>query len=153
MKKDAAEEAGKHADAAASDSLLLDGAGAAALLGFSLRHFERHVAPSLPIVRCGRLVRFARVDLEGWIDAKRFESCAPATPPRSWPARGKQKPPELVIDPRRRLRPRESGVERPEIPPYLRLRQPLGEPKAPPQPLVIPPERRLRPRKPAGPKL
>ena len=54
--------------------LLLTRDEAARSLGMSLRHFQRHVQPSLPCVYCGQLRLYRLSDLDRWVDA---EACPP----------------------------------------------------------------------------
>jgi hypothetical protein len=48
--------------------LLLSKREAAASLGMSIRHFERHVQPRLRCVRCGQLTLYHVRDLERWAE-------------------------------------------------------------------------------------
>lgn len=48
--------------------LLLTRQQAAAALAMSLRHFERHVQPHLPVVRSGQLRLYRPSDLDRWAD-------------------------------------------------------------------------------------
>ena len=48
--------------------LLLTRKEAAAALGMSLRHFQRHVQPHLPCVYSGQLRLYPLRDLERWAD-------------------------------------------------------------------------------------
>jgi hypothetical protein len=48
--------------------LLLSKREAAASLGMSIRHFERHVQAQLRCVRCGQLTLFHLRDLEHWAE-------------------------------------------------------------------------------------
>jgi len=54
--------------------LLLTRNEAARSLGMSLRHFQRHVQPSLPCVYCGQLRLYRLRDLDRWVDT---EACPP----------------------------------------------------------------------------
>ena len=47
--------------------LLLTRKEAAAALGMSLNHFERHVQPELKVVICGQLVLIPIRELERWV--------------------------------------------------------------------------------------
>jgi hypothetical protein len=125
--------------------LLLTRADAAKLLSMSLSHFLRHVAPWLPIVRIGRLVYFARVDLEAWIDERRYESTGEPMPDRR--AKPSRRAPAQPTPSARLLRLQaamaranagtpqplteleskplaEKRRDRPEVPPHLRLKRP-----------------------------
>jgi hypothetical protein len=42
-------------------------AEAAASIGVSVPHFERHVLPALEVVRCGQLVLVPPAELENWV--------------------------------------------------------------------------------------
>lgn len=55
--------------------LLLTRREAAAALGMSLSHFQRHVQPHLPCVYSGQLRLYRPSDLERWTEA---EACLPA---------------------------------------------------------------------------
>ena len=48
--------------------LLLSKREAAASLGMSIRHFERHVQPQLRCVRCGQLTLYHLRELERWAE-------------------------------------------------------------------------------------
>jgi len=48
--------------------LLLTKQEAAATLGMSLRHFERHVQTDLPCVRSGQLTLYRPRDLDRWVE-------------------------------------------------------------------------------------
>jgi hypothetical protein len=48
--------------------LLLSRQEAAALLGMSLRHFERYVQPHIPCAYIGQLRQYRPRDLERWVD-------------------------------------------------------------------------------------
>lgn len=48
--------------------LLLTRAQAAELLGFTVKHFDRHVAQQLPRIYSGRLLRFRASDVSAWVD-------------------------------------------------------------------------------------
>lgn len=48
--------------------LLLDRREAAALMGVSVRSFDRHIRPALPIVQVGGLPRWILADLTAWAD-------------------------------------------------------------------------------------
>lgn len=48
--------------------LLFTRQDAAAALGMSLRHFERHVQPYIPCVYVGQLRQYRLRDLERWVD-------------------------------------------------------------------------------------
>jgi hypothetical protein len=48
--------------------VLLSKKQAAAALAVSVSHFERHVQPSLPLVRSGQLTLYPIRDLEQWVD-------------------------------------------------------------------------------------
>ena len=48
--------------------LLLSKREAAASLGMSIRHFERHVQAQLRCVRCGQLTLYHLRDLERWAE-------------------------------------------------------------------------------------
>lgn len=48
--------------------LALSRRDAAAALGMSLRHFQRHVQPHLRCVYCGQLRLYPVVELERWMD-------------------------------------------------------------------------------------
>jgi hypothetical protein len=50
--------------------LLLTRREAAAALGMSLRHFQRHVQPYVPCVYSGQLRLYRLRDLERWADAE-----------------------------------------------------------------------------------
>lgn len=50
--------------------LLITRQEAAAMLGVSLRHFERHVQPEIPCVYSGQLRLYRPRDLEQWVDAQ-----------------------------------------------------------------------------------
>jgi predicted DNA-binding transcriptional regulator AlpA len=52
---------------AAAEALLLTREDAAALLGVSLRSFDRHVSREVPRVQIGSRVLYDRKDLEGWL--------------------------------------------------------------------------------------
>lgn len=54
---------------AAPDALALSYPQAAALLGYSVDHFERHVVPDLRAVVKGRRKTIARSELVEWLDA------------------------------------------------------------------------------------
>jgi hypothetical protein len=54
--------------------VLLTRKEAARSLGMSLRHFQRHVQPSLPCVYCGQLRLYRATDLQRWADS---EACPP----------------------------------------------------------------------------
>ena len=53
--------------------LLLTRSEAAAALGMSLRHFQRHVQPAVRCVYSGQLRLYLVKDLEAWAEA---EACA-----------------------------------------------------------------------------
>jgi hypothetical protein len=48
--------------------LLITRAEAAAMLGVSVRHFERHMQPHIPCVYSGQLRQYRPADLERWVD-------------------------------------------------------------------------------------
>jgi hypothetical protein len=52
------------------ERLLLTRREAAAALGMSLRHFQRHVQPQVRCVYSGQLRLYRRRDLERWADAE-----------------------------------------------------------------------------------
>lgn len=60
-----------------SAKLLLSRQEAAEMLGVSLRHFERHIQPHLPVVYSGRLRRYRARDIERWVD-QQAERCKAA---------------------------------------------------------------------------
>jgi hypothetical protein len=52
--------------------MLLTRSEAAAALGVSLRHFQRHVQPFVPCVYSGQLRLYRPRDLERWADDEAF---------------------------------------------------------------------------------
>lgn len=58
-----------HATSGAAPKLALSRKDAAAALGMSLRHFQRHVQPQLDCVYCGQLRLYPTSELERWIRA------------------------------------------------------------------------------------
>jgi predicted DNA-binding transcriptional regulator AlpA len=66
-------------------SALLDRRAAAARLGVSLRSFDRHVAPSLPRIAIGTLVRFDPRDIDEWQAARKVGLCTATRAPASTP--------------------------------------------------------------------
>lgn len=54
--------------------LALSRKDAAAALGMSLRHFQRHVQPHLRCIHCGQLRLYPLAELERWTDANISEA-------------------------------------------------------------------------------
>lgn len=63
------------ADILASPRFLLTRREAAAALGMSLSHFQRHVQPFIPCVYSGQLRLYRPADLERWSEV---EACEPS---------------------------------------------------------------------------
>jgi hypothetical protein len=59
--------------AAVVPRMLLTRSEAAAALGVSLRHFQRHVQPFVRCVYSGQLRLYRPRDLERWADAEAFD--------------------------------------------------------------------------------
>ena len=55
----------------ANPRLALSRKQAAAALGMSLRHFQRHVQPDLRCITSGQLRLYPMTELERWLDANR----------------------------------------------------------------------------------
>src|SRR6478752_3435740 len=98
---------------------LLTRADVAKLLNVSLSHFVRHVARELPAIKMGRAVRYARADVDAWIDAKRRETDDDAAPMRARRGTAKRTSPprELMILNERQSRLLESIRRRSASPP------------------------------------
>ena len=81
------------------DRVLLTRAQAAMVCNVSLRSFERHVQPHLPVVHLGNLVRYFRDDVIRWLEQRRDASATPrALAPV--PQLHAQPPARLALSPR-----------------------------------------------------
>lgn len=76
MRHSAPKLSGAAAEDVAIPRLLLSRAEAAAALGMSLRHFQRHVQPHIRCVYSGQLRRYPVRELERWTEA---QASKPAT--------------------------------------------------------------------------